>query len=259
MKSLFTLLLVLAITACGSGNNQTTVSTDVSQTAEPVFFELRTYYCNLGKLDDLLTRFNNHTMKLFEKHGMVNLAYWLPMDNQENKLVYLLGFQSHEQRDKAWEDFSNDPEWKRVRDASQVDGPIIDSIASWFLTYTDYSPKLKAQDLSSRIFSQRTYYTNEGKLADLNSRFRDHTLKIFENNGMTNIAYFNLEASHPEAKNMLTYFISFPDTAARTASWKSFFEDNEWKSVYETSIINGKLVDSITDEILITTAFSPLK
>jgi hypothetical protein len=259
MKSLFTLILVLAITACGSGNNQSTVSSVASQTTEPVFFELRTYYCNPGKLDDLLTRFNDNTMKLFEKHGMVNMAYWLPMDNQDNKLVYLLGYQSHEQRDKAWSDFSNDPEWKRVSEASQVNGAIVDSVASWFLTYTDYSPRLKPEDLSSRIFSHRTYYTNEGKLEDLNSRFRDHTIEIFENNGMTNIAYFNLESSQPEAKNVLTYFISFPDTAARTASWKSFLEDATWKSVYEASIINGKLVDSITDDILVPTAFSPLK
>lgn len=259
MKHSAILLLVLALTACGSrSTTQTSVSTD-SQSTVPAFFELRTYYCNPRKLDDLLTRFNDHTTQLFEKHGMVNMGYWLPMDNQENKLVYLLGFQSHEQRDKAWEDFSNDPEWKRVRDASQVDGPIIDSIASWFLTYTDYSPKLNIENLGPRVFSHRTYYTNEGKLDDLNSRFRDHTLKIFENNGMTNIAYFNLEDSHPEARNMLTYFISFPDTAARSASWKSFLKDSTWTRVYEASIKNGKLVDRIVDDLLVPTGFSPLK
>jgi hypothetical protein len=198
-------------------------------------------------------------MALFEKHGMVNMAYWLPSDNTDNKLVYLLGYQSKEQRDQSWKAFREDPEWQKVWEASKADGPIVDSVVNTFLTYTSYSPKLKIEDKSPRIFSHRTYYTNEGKLGALHDRFQNHTLEIFKNNGMTNIAYFNLDASHPESKNVLTYFITFPDTTARKNSWKNFSEDPAWKSAYAKSIEHGKLVDSLTAELMIPTSFSPLK
>jgi hypothetical protein len=41
-------------------------------------YELRVYHANEGKLDDLLKRFREHTTRLFEKHGMKNVAYWKP-------------------------------------------------------------------------------------------------------------------------------------------------------------------------------------
>jgi len=229
------------------------------QIMEPVFFELRTYYCHPDKLENLLTRFEDHTMALFEKHGMVNMGYWLPIDNANNKLVYLLGYQNREQRDEAWAAFAKDPEWIKVYEASREAGPIVDVVTKKFLHYTDYSPTLKAENAGPRVFSHRTYYTNEGKLPALHARFRDHTLKIFEDNGMTNIAYFNLDSTHQESENVLSYFISFPDTTARKASWKSFGEDPNWKSAYANSIKDGKIVDSLTAELMMPTAFSPLK
>ena len=44
-------------------------------------FELRIYHTYEGKLETLLTRFREHTMKIFEKHGMKNIAYWAPTDD----------------------------------------------------------------------------------------------------------------------------------------------------------------------------------
>jgi len=54
-------------------------------------YEMRTYYAPEGRLDDLHARFRNHTVKLFEKHGITNIGYWTPIDNKENKLVYIPG------------------------------------------------------------------------------------------------------------------------------------------------------------------------
>ena len=65
-------------------------------------FEMRTYYAAPGKLDALNARFRDHTCKLFEKHGMVNIGYWVPMTNTENKLVYLLAYPNREAREKSW-------------------------------------------------------------------------------------------------------------------------------------------------------------
>jgi hypothetical protein len=78
------------------------------------YFEVRKYYANDGKLQDLLNRFQNHTMKLFEKAGMENIAYFLPVDNTDNSMTYILGYPNEAARDKMWQSFMNDPEWKKA-------------------------------------------------------------------------------------------------------------------------------------------------
>ena len=107
-------------------------------------YELRIYHTYEGKLDDLLTRFREHTMKLFEKHGMKNIAYWLPTDDplKGKTLVYVI---SHASRDAAtanWKAFGEDPEWQSVRDKSEANGKIVEKIDSTFLTLADFSPKV---------------------------------------------------------------------------------------------------------------------
>lgn len=67
-------------------------------------FELRTYTTNDGKLDDLHARFREHTMVLFEKHGMHNVGYWVP-DDQPNTLIYLISHASLEAAEDSWQAF----------------------------------------------------------------------------------------------------------------------------------------------------------
>jgi hypothetical protein len=110
------------------------------QVADRVF-ELRTYTAPEGKLDDLLARFRDHTMRIFEKHGMTNVGYWLPQDEtlRQNTLVYLLAHPSREAADQAWRDFGADPEWQRVAEESQRDGRIVTSVERMYLDPTDFS------------------------------------------------------------------------------------------------------------------------
>jgi len=70
-------------------------------------FELRTYTCFEGKLPDLLTRFRDHTMQIFEKHGMTSIAYWVPQDAplSQNTLIYVLAHPSREAAKKNWAAF----------------------------------------------------------------------------------------------------------------------------------------------------------
>src|SRR5258708_15061184 len=103
-------------------------------------FELRTYYAAPGKLDDLHARFRDHTMKIFEKHGMTNMGYWTPVENPENTLIYLLAFPNREARDQDWKEFNADPEWQAVAKASEANGKLVTRVVSVFLTTTDYSP-----------------------------------------------------------------------------------------------------------------------
>src|SRR3954463_5557939 len=104
--------------------------------SETHFFEMRTYYAAPGKLDNLLARFRDHTTRLFEKHGMVNVGYWVPLTNTENKLIYLLDYPSREAREKSWKEFSADPDWKAAAKESERNGKLVSKAVSVFLSPT---------------------------------------------------------------------------------------------------------------------------
>lgn len=105
-------------------------------------YELRTYTCNEGKLPDLQKRFRDHTTKLFEKHGMKNVGYWVPADapRSQNTLIYIISHASREAAKKNWDDFRNDPDWQKVQKESEVNGKIVSKLESVFMDATDYSP-----------------------------------------------------------------------------------------------------------------------
>lgn len=107
-------------------------------------FELRTYYTEEGKLPDLQARFRNHTTKIFEKHGMTNIGYWVPQDEPKSKntLIYILAHKNREAAKKSWDEFRKDPEWVKVREASEANGKIVNKVESVFMDATDFS-KLK--------------------------------------------------------------------------------------------------------------------
>ena len=113
-----------------------------SAQAAPRVYELRTYTAHDGKLDALHARFRDHTLRLFEKHGMENVAYFAPSDDPlaANTLVYVLAHESRTAAQASWAAFAADPEWIAARDASQVEGPLVASVVSVFMTATDYSP-----------------------------------------------------------------------------------------------------------------------
>jgi hypothetical protein len=105
-------------------------------------FELRTYTAPDGKLDDLVARFRNDTLRIFEKHGMDNVGYWLPTDApaSSNTLIYILAHDSRDAATKSWAAFREDPEWKAVAERTQANGPIVSKVESVFLEATDFSP-----------------------------------------------------------------------------------------------------------------------
>ena len=105
-------------------------------------YELRTYTAPDGKLPLLQARFRDHTIRIFNKHGMKSVGYWVPQDapTHDNTLTYIISHDSREQAKKNWADFQADPEWKKVSAESQVDGRIVTSVVSVFMDATDYSP-----------------------------------------------------------------------------------------------------------------------
>ena len=108
-------------------------------------FELRVYHTFDGKLDDLLARFRNHTITIFNRHNMQSIAYWTPTDDPQlvdKTLFYILKHPSREAARANWAAFQADPEWKAVSAASEANGKLVQKVDSTFLKLTDFSPKL---------------------------------------------------------------------------------------------------------------------
>jgi len=109
--------------------------------ADPTVYELRVYHTYEGKLGDLLTRFRDHTTKLFEKHGIKNVAYWTPVDEpaKSNTLIYVIAHPSREAAAANWKAFQADADWIQVRDKSEANGKIVEKVESTFMTKADFS------------------------------------------------------------------------------------------------------------------------
>ncbi len=135
-----------------TANNETTNNKTTNAVSGAVY-ELRLYYPNDGKLDDLLARFRNHTTGLFEKHGFTNVGYWVTRPGEEpsvadrmmavndgkEALLYIVSFPDMEARNASWEAFVNDPEWIKVYEDSRANGALIREIHQVFLNPTDFS------------------------------------------------------------------------------------------------------------------------
>ena len=120
--------------SCGCGGSD-------PQTTSRVF-ELRTYYLNEGKLDDLHKRFRDHTCQLLKKHGAELIGFWTPMDEKDGrgaKLIYLVAFPSREAAKKTWAAFGQDPEWRKVYQESHKNGVLVKQVESVYLEPADYS------------------------------------------------------------------------------------------------------------------------
>jgi len=109
---------------------------------------------------------------------------------------------------------------------------------------------------STTVYELRVYHAAAGKLAELEARFRDHTIEIFKRHGIKSVAYWT-PLDEPEKSNTLIYILEHPSREAAAANWKAFQDDPEWKSVHEKSEANGKLVDKIDSTYLALTDFSP--
>lgn len=106
-----------------------------------MLYELRIYECFGGRLPALNARFGDHTTKIFERHGIKNVGYWTTeIGPSSTELTYLLAFEDAGQRERAWESFRNDPEWQKVRAASEEDGLIVKNVRNQLLNPTPYSP-----------------------------------------------------------------------------------------------------------------------
>ena len=106
-----------------------------------MLYELRTYEAMPGKLPNVVRRFGDFTAQAFERHGFHIVGFWTAqMGGYNNQLIYMLGWESYEERDRCFAAFRADPERARVFAESEKDGPIVARVHNVMLEPTDYSP-----------------------------------------------------------------------------------------------------------------------
>jgi uncharacterized protein (DUF1330 family) len=141
LRSILAGLFVLVLISPADTEEKSNVAAKVGASADRVF-ELRTYYTNEGKLEDLHKRFRDHTCELLKKHGAELIGFWTPLDEKDgktSKLIYLVAFPSREAAKKTWEAFQKDPEWQKVYEESHKNGKLVKNVDSVFMEPTDYS------------------------------------------------------------------------------------------------------------------------
>ena len=222
--------------------------------------EMRIYTCEPGKLAALNERFRDHTLKLFEKHGMKNIAYWEASEGPTagNTLYYIIHHASRDAAKKSWADFQADPDWKAVAKASEVKhGKILAKAPeSIYMTETDYSPPTE-KARQDNTYELRIYTAAEGKLGDLHSRFREHTEKLFNKHGMRSIGYWS-PTDEPKSKTHLYYVLEHASRDAAKKSWDDFRADPEWQAVAKKTEANGKILAVPPEAVFLKTVdYSP--
>ncbi len=260
-----TLLMSLCAAATVAAQTEADPFAKIKDVPDTRLYELRTYYAAPGKLESLLARFRDHTCRLFEKHGITNVGYWVPVDNPDNLFIYVRAFPDMAAMKKSTAAFRVDPEWQKARDESQAEGKLIGKIDSVFMAASDYS--LGFEDPfgggDGSLFEMRTYTATPGNLPSLHARFRDHTVGLFAKHGIRNLGYFQFLPDQKGAENTLLYFIAHKDMESAQESWKAFGADPEWVAAKKDS--EEKAGGSLTEKggvksvFLKPTDFSPVK
>ena len=109
-----------------------------------------------------------------------------------------------------------------------------------------------------RVFELRKYTAPEGKLGELQARFRNHTIRIFNNHHMTSIGYW-VPQDAPDSQNTLIYVLAHPSREAAKKNWAEFQDDPEWQKVSTESQVNGRIVTKVESTFMDPTDFSQIK
>jgi hypothetical protein len=107
---------------------------------KPMIYELLLYQAMPGRLAALIARFQNHTLRIWEKHGIRQVGFWTTLvGDSQQRLTYMLAWDSMDDREKRWNAFLADSEWSSVVSQSERDGPLTENIANEFLAPTPFS------------------------------------------------------------------------------------------------------------------------
>ena len=177
-------------------------------------YELRIYHANEGRFQHLIKRFRENTDRIFKKHGLKSLGYWIPTEGSaknKRRFIYLLEHPSRYAAYRNWTNFLNDKEWEKVMDKPEFQGLLSEKPTNFFLTPNNYSARARNNIAKAGgIFELRTYVANPGKLTSLNIRFSKHTTRLFNKHGIKNLGYWT-PFDQPDREDTLMYLIHHAD------------------------------------------------
>jgi hypothetical protein len=216
-----------------------------------MIYELRTYEAMPGKLPAL----NKHlevAAGLFKKHDLGVLGFWTDEIGTGGQVTYTWIYQDMEDRQKKLAAFASDSAWQQqVAEETEKEGVIVARTHNTMLQLTPYSPQPK---ITTNVQELRIYDAMPSRLPDLNNRFANHTLGLFEKHGMENIGYWTEVFG---TSNRLVYMLGYPSLGDREKSWATFQRDPDWQKARAESEKNGTLVAKTHNIILRPTAYSP--
>lgn len=253
----FIFALAALAAACSTTGSAPTIAPQIG------LYEWRITTAEPGKMDALKVRVRDHEAPLFRKHGMTPLGFFTPSDPKDQRFYYLMGYKDRAARDAAWTAFAADPEWQAAYKAANAGGPLSSGMDVVMLNAAEYSPPVaKALTPAStpRVYELRTYTATAGKLEDVHTRFRNHTLRIFAKHGMGSVLYWRPTPGQEGYANRMMYMLSFPNQAARDAAWTEFASDPEWQKVSDESNAKGAILAGRPQSVMLQPAnFSPMR
>ena len=179
-------------------------------------------------MPDLHARFRDHTMKLFEKHGIENIIYWtlaedFKDESKDNTLVYILAHKSKEAADASWKSFREDPDWQAVAAKSEENGKLLAKPpVSVFLNQTDFNPDdepINAKsDKPARLFELRRYNDGEARVPGTVNRFKTWEAELFRKSGIETLGFWTTDDN-----SAFVYLLGHKDRVTADRNWQGFF------------------------------------
>jgi NIPSNAP len=193
-------------------------------------YELRLYTANEGKLPDLHARFRDHTMRLFEKHGIENIIYWTVSegaagDDAKNLLVYIIAHKDQAAATASWAAFQADPEWKTAAAKSEENGKLLAKApGSVFMKPVDFSPADEPvngkSNAPARLFELRKYNDGEARVPATVDRFKSWEAALFAKHGMPPLGMWTAADN-----SAFIYLLAHKDRETSRTAWEGFFTD----------------------------------
>ena len=213
--------------------------------------EMRIYDAIPGKMEDLNSRFANHTIGFFKDHGIGMVGFWTEVIGISNRLTYMLSFDSMADRKAKWAAFQANEGWQQVRAESEKDGPLVASVQNNFLRLTPYSPELRVSTTLQELLISDAM---PGKLPALHDQFANHTIGMFKKHGIENIGYWTADVGK---SNQLVWMIGYPSMGYREKGIDALAADPDWQKARAESDRDGPLVRRTQSAILRPTDYSP--
>jgi hypothetical protein len=245
----------LCLSSLFSANEKTAIE------KEPRYYELQIHYAEPGRLKYLQNRYRRIAVPLYHKHNIQVEGFWSPTDPKDERIFSVLSYYNQAAWLRATKDFLRDPRWKKGIIESETVGKLETKTEKHFLSCTDFSgEKFPRIGTKGRVFELRTYTATPGKLPNLLERFRNHTFKLFEKYGMTNLWYWTVVDAYP-AQETLVYLLSHPSQEAGLKAFTDFRNDPEWIKVRKDSEdkAGGSLTVKVESLYLKPLDFSPMK